>query len=182
MTLTETTIASDVVYDGALLHVRRDSVHLPGGGESVREWIRHPGASAVVPLLDNGDTVLLRQFRYPARREFLEVPAGKFDHPGETPEEVARRELQEEAGLAAARWTRLGETHPCIGYSDEVIHLFLAEGVTDTEAGTDDDERVVPVRMPFEQAVAMARRGEVLDGKTALALLLAGAHLEGRAA
>lgn len=180
MTLTEETLSSEPVFDGVLLHVRRDRVRLPSGGESVREWIRHPGASAVVPLLDTGETVLLRQFRYPARREYLEVPAGKFDHEGEKPEQVGRRELQEEAGLVAEHWTHLGDTHPGIGYSDEVIHLFLAEGVTETEASGDDDERVVPVRMPLQQAVAMAKSGAILDGKTALALLLADAHLAAR--
>lgn len=180
MTLTETTLSSESVFDGHLLHVRRDRVRLPSGAESVREWIAHPGASAIVPLLPEGETMLLRQFRYPARREFLEVPAGKFDSPQESAEAVARRELREETGLVADRWTLLGDTHPGIGYSDEVIHLFLAEDVTETDAALDDDERVVPVRMPFAQAVAMARRGEILDGKSALALLLADAHLAAR--
>lgn len=180
MTLTEETLSSETVYDGVLLRVRRDRVRLPGGAESVREWIRHPGAAAAVPLLADGDTVLLRQFRYPARREYLEVPAGKFDRDGESPEDLARRELLEEAGLVAATWTYLGETHPAIGYTDEVIHLFLAEDVTEAEASPDEDESLVPLRMPFAEAVAMARRGEIHDAKSAVALLLAAAVVEAR--
>jgi ADP-ribose pyrophosphatase len=183
MTLHEETISSEVVYDGALLHVRRDVVRLGDDGpESVREWIRHPGASAVVPLFAGGDTLLIRQFRYPARREFLEVPAGKFDGPHESALDVARRELFEEVGLTATRWTPLGETHPGIGYSDEVIHLFLAEDVTEGEAAPDADERVIPVRLPFAEAVAMAREGQIHDGKSCVALLLADAALARRAA
>ena len=181
MDLTEHTLSTEPVYDGALLHVRRDRVRTPSGGESVREWIAHPGASAVVPLHADGTTVLIRQYRYPPRREFLEVPAGKLD-PGEAPEAAAARELAEEVGLRAARWTPLGPTFPGIGYSDEVIHLFLAEDLAEAAGETDDDEHVVPVRMPLAEAVARARRGEIADGKTALALLLADAALARRPA
>ena len=179
MDLRETTLDSQAVYDGVLLHVSRDTVRLPDGGESVREWIRHPGASAVVPLFGDGSTVLVRQFRYPPRREFLEVPAGKHDRPDE-PEATARRELREEAGLEAARWTHLGATYPGIGYTDERIELYLAEGLTEHAQEADDDEFVEPVRMPFAEAVRMARAGELLDAKTCVAVLLAEAHLRAR--
>ncbi len=182
MNLIEETLSSEPVYDGVLLHVRRDTVRLPDGETSVREWIEHPGASAVVPVHEDGTVVLLRQFRYPPRREFLEVPAGKFDEEGEDPVDLARRELMEEAGLAAERWTRLGQTYPGIGYSDEVIHLFLAEGLTEGEVANEDDEFVEPVRMPLADAVAMARRGEILDAKSCVALLLAQAELDRRGA
>ncbi len=182
MDLTEHTLSTEPVFDGKLLHVRRDRVRTPGGGEAVREWIAHPGAAAAVPLFADGTTVLIRQYRYPPRREFLEVPAGKLDA-GETPEACAAREMAEEVGLRAGRWTPLGATFPAIGYSDEAIHLFLAEDVEETDDGTaDDDEHVVPVRMPFAEAVAQARRGEIADAKTALALLLADAVVAGRAA
>ena len=180
MDLTETTLSSEAVYDGVLLHVRKDEVRLPDGGTSGREWIEHPGAAAVVPLFADGTTVLLRQFRYPPRREFLEVPAGKFDREGEPAKDLASRELEEEAGLRAERWTHLGETYPCIGYSNEVIQLFLAEGISEGEAGADDDEFVEPVRMPLAEAVRMARAGEILDSKTCVALLLAQAHPDAR--
>ncbi|MDX1420345.1 MAG: NUDIX hydrolase [Rubricoccaceae bacterium] len=180
MDLTEKTTASEQILDGVLLRAYRDTVELPDGGTSVREWIHHPGAAAVVPLFPNGSTLLVRQFRYPPRREFLEVPAGKLDEDGEDPEDVARRELEEEVGHTAARLTRVGETYPCIGYSDEVIHLFLAEDLSAVERASEDDEFLVPVRMPLAEAVAMARRGEVLDAKSTVALLVVQAFLETR--
>lgn len=181
MHLHEETISSEVVYDGALLHIRRDTVRLgEDGRESVREWAFHPGASAVVPLFSNGDTMLVRQYRHPARQEFLEVPAGKFDGPHETALDVARRELVEEVGLTAQRWTPLGATHPCIGYSNEVIHLFLAEGLTEGAARPDDGEQMIPVRMPLTEAVAMALDGHIADAKSFVALVLADAELTRR--
>ena len=179
MDLTEHTLSSESVFDGLLLHVRRDTVRTPSG-ESIREVVEHPGAAAVVALFRDGTTVLVRQYRYAVGREFLEVPAGKLD-PGETPHEAAARELAEEVGLSSEAWTELGAIYPTIGYSDEVIHLFLAEGVEPVEGETDEGEHVVPVRMPFDEAVAKARRGEVQDAKTALALLRADAMLAVRA-
>lgn len=178
--LTETPLTRDELVRGVLLTAYRDTVRLPDGETSVREWIAHPGASAVVPLFEDGSTILLRQFRYPPRRHFLEVPAGKLDRPGEPPEDVAHRELAEEAGYAADRLTPLGTTYPCIGYSDEVIHLFLAEGLSPAEAHAEDDEFVEPVRLPFDEAVAMARRGEIEDTKSAIALLRAAHEVERR--
>ena len=182
MDLTETTLSSEPVFDGDLLHVRRDTVRLPDGQTSGREWIEHPGAAAVVPVDDQGRVVLVRQFRYPSRREFWEVPAGKLDTPVEAPLDLARRELAEEVQLAAERWTPLGVTYPAIGYSDEKIHLFLAEGLSDAAEQADDDEFVEPFRVPLAEAVAMARRGEIEDAKSCVALLLAHAALEARRA
>ena len=179
MDLTEHLVASETVYDGALLRVRRDTVRTPDGATSVREWVAHPGAAAVVALLADGQTVLVRQYRHPSRREFLEVPAGKLDA-GETPEAAARRELAEEVGLTARTWTPLGATHPTVGYSDETIHLFLAEDISEEDATPDEGEHVVPVRLPFAEAVARARRGETADAKTTIALLLADAVVAAR--
>ena len=180
MDLTEKKKSRALLAEGVLLTVYRDTVELPDGGESVREWVAHPGAAAVVPLFEDGTTLLVRQFRYPPQREFLEVPAGKLDVEGEDPADVARRELEEEAGYTAARLTRVGETYPCIGYSNEVIHLFLAEGLSPLRREAEHDEFVVPVRMPLAEAVAAARRGEILDAKSTVALLLAQASLEAR--
>ena len=180
MDLTERSLSSEQVYDGVLLDVRRDEVRLPNGETSGREWIKHPGASAVVPIDADGQVVLLKQFRFGPGREFWEVPAGKFDEDGEAALDVAKRELAEEAGVEAAEWTRLGQTFPAIGYSDETIHLFLAEGLSKTEEHVDDDEFVEPFRMPFAEAVAMARRGEIEDAKSCVALLLAAAVVESR--
>lgn len=182
MDLTETMKDRELLVDGVLLKAYRDTVTLPDGEESVREWVQHPGASAVVPLFADGTTILLRQFRYAPGREFVEVPAGKIDKPGEDPAEVAVRELAEEAGYTAATLTPLGKTYPCIGYSDEVIYLFLAEDLSEADAETEHDEFVEPFRLPLAEAVAMARRGEILDAKSAVALLRAGAVVEDRAA
>ena len=114
--LVETRIDSERVFDGKLLHVRRDTVRLPSGREATREYITHPGAVLVAPRLADGRWVVERQFRYPVGRVFVEFPAGKIDA-GEAPIDTGRRELREEAGLEAARWTRLGAMHPCIGYA-----------------------------------------------------------------
>lgn len=180
MDLTETLKDRELLVDGVLLKAYRDTVRLPDGGESVREWVEHPGAAAVVPLFADGTTILLRQFRYAPGRTFIEVPAGKIDKEGEAPAEVAVRELAEEAGYTAATLTPLGETYPCIGYSNEVIYLFLAEDLSEAPSETEDDEFVEPFRLPFAEAVAMARRGEILDAKSAVALLRAGAVVAAR--
>jgi ADP-ribose pyrophosphatase len=180
MDLTETLKERDLLVDGVLLKAYRDTVRLPDGGESVREWVEHPGASAVVPLFEDGTTILLRQYRYAPGREFIEVPAGKIDKEGEDPAEVAVRELAEEAGYTADTLTPMGETYPCIGYSNEVIYLFLAEDLREAASEPEHDEFVEPFRLPFAEAVAMARRGEILDAKSAVALVRAGAIIEGR--
>lgn len=170
--LEETCLERESLVDGVLLKVFRDRVELPDGEESVREWIDHPGASAVVPIFDDGSTVLLRQFRYPARKEFIEVPAGKFDEEGEDPEELARRELEEETGWKADRFKHLGGFYPCIGYSNEIIHFFLATDLSPGETTLEHEEFVEPFRVRFEEAVDMVRRGEIEDMKTMIALLL----------
>lgn len=179
MNLVETCIESKQIIDGKLLKAYRDTVALPDGTESTREWVDHPGASAVVPLLADGRVVLIRQFRYAPRREFLEVPAGKMD-PGEEPLEVAQRELGEEAGYRAGRLTPLGSTFPCIGYGNEEIHLFLAEELEKVGDALDVDEFVEVVIMPFEEALALAETGEITDAKSEVAILRAAAYLRRR--
>lgn len=181
--LTEHTLDSTSVYTGALLHVYRDRVRLPDGGTSAREWIRHPGAAAVVPLFEDGRVMLIRQFRYAPRRTFEEVPAGKLGASGEDPLAAARRELREETGLEAAVWTPLGVTYPAIGYSDEAIRLYLAESLRKvTPAATEADEFVEPFLVPLAEAAERARRGAFPDAKTCVALLLAEAHVARRGA
>jgi ADP-ribose pyrophosphatase len=112
--LIEHTVSSEPVFDGKLLHVRRDMVRLPDGHEMVREWVAHPGAVVVIAGLDNGKFLFERQFRYPLRRIFIELPAGKID-PDEHPLDTAKRELREETGHQAKFWRHLGTMHPCIG-------------------------------------------------------------------
>src|SRR5204862_2024380 len=123
--LTERAVSSELVYDGGLLKVRRDVVGLPDGTQSYREYIRHPGACAILPLFDDGSVLLERQFRYPHGREFIELPAGKLE-PNEPHLETAKRELLEETGYAAEEWIRLTVIHTAIAYTDEAIDIFLA--------------------------------------------------------
>ncbi len=130
---TEATLSSKTVYRGKLLHVLEDEVRLPDGGAARREYIRHPGAAVMVPMPDPKSVVLVRQFRYALARHFYEIPAGKID-PGEAPLATARRELREECGFEAGEWRHLATIHPCIGYSDERIELYLAQPVNPRRA------------------------------------------------
>jgi len=175
--LTEEPLSSEQLVDGVLLKAFRDEVRLPDGESSVREWIDHPGASAIVPIFEDGRTLLVRQFRYPPHRTFLEVPAGKIDVPGEAPEAVAARELEEETGWRAGRFERLGAAYPCIGYSNEQIHVFAAYDLEQSEQDLAAGEFVEVVPMDFAEAVSKARTGELKDMKTITALVYAAAHM-----
>lgn len=169
--LTEHFVGGELVFDGALLKVRRDVVRLPDGGEATREYIRHPGAVAIVPLFDDGRVLLERQFRYPHRREFIEVPAGKLE-PGEPPLDTAKRELLEETGYEAEEWTRLGVMHTAIAYTDEAIELFLCRKLQKVrEAQLDAGEFVETLIVGFDEAIAMVREGRITDAKSVASLL-----------
>jgi len=168
--LTEHCLSSEQVFDGALLKVYRDAVRLPDGSTGAREYIRHPGAVAIVPLFDDGRVLLERQFRYPHGREFIEVPAGKLE-PGEPHLDTAKRELLEETGYAAAEWTRLGVIHTAIAYTDEGIEIFLAKKLTLKDRKLDVGEFLETLIVPFGEAVAMIRDGRITDAKTVSALL-----------
>jgi ADP-ribose pyrophosphatase len=168
----EETLSTDLVFDGKLLKVHRDEVRLPDGAESVREWIAHPGAVVVIAALDNGKLLFERQYRYPLRRVFLELPAGKID-PGEHELDTARRELREETGYKARTWRHLGTLHTCIGYSDERIEVFLAHGLTFVGQAPDHGEILEVTEMSLADALLAVRDGEITDGKTVAALLWA---------
>jgi ADP-ribose pyrophosphatase len=168
--LTEHFVSGEQVFDGKLLKVHRDRVRLPDGSEGTREYIRHPGAVAIVPLFDDGRVLLERQFRYPHRREFIEVPAGKVD-PGEPHLETAKRELLEETGYAAQEWTRLGVIHTAIAYTDEAIELFTARKLTLSQRKLDAGEFLEVFSVPLDEAVQMIRDGRITDTKTVSALL-----------
>lgn len=172
MKLTEKKLDSELVFDGRLLKVYRDTVELENGSSALREIIHHPGGVAMLPLDGDGNVYLVRQFRYPYHRTVLEVPAGKLEY-GEEPFPAAQRELSEEIGAEAAQWTDLGAVLPSPGYTDEVLHLYLAQGLTFGQVHPDEDEFLEIVKLPFAEAAAMARDGRLQDGKTVMALLRA---------
>ena len=168
--LTEEFVSGEDVYRGGLLHVRRDVVRLPDGSQGVREYIRHPGAVMIAPLLDNGRIVLERQFRYPHRREFIELPAGKLE-PGEPHLETAKRELLEETGYVAAEWKRLCVLHTAIAYTNEGIELWLARGLEKRERKLDEGEFLEVFDLPMEEAIQKVKAGEISDAKSVAGLL-----------
>jgi len=168
--LAEHFVSGELVFDGSLLKVRRDVVRLPDGSQGVREYIRHPGAVAIVPLFDDGRVLLERQFRYPHGREFIELPAGKLE-PGEPHLETAKRELLEETGYAAAEWQRLTVIHTAIAYTDEAIEIFLARKLTLSTRKLDVGEFLETFIAPFDEAIAMIRDGRITDAKSVAGLL-----------
>jgi ADP-ribose pyrophosphatase len=176
--LTERPISSELVYDGKLLHVRRDKVRLPDGGVAEREYIRHPGAVLIIALLDSGELVMERQFRYPLQRDMIELPAGKID-PGEPPLATAKRELLEETGYAASEWRHLSTIHLAIGYSDERIEVFLAKGLRQEQPKLDDEEFLEVFTLPLATALEWVREGKITDAKTLSGLLWAEKVLQG---
>jgi ADP-ribose pyrophosphatase len=167
--LSETEIASKSVFSGRLLHVREDRVRLPNGQESVREYIEHPGAVVIIPLFDNGDVLLERQYRYPLRRDFIEFPAGKID-PGEEVLACGQRELLEETGYVAQEWQYLTTAYPCIGYSNERLVYFLAGGLDYSGHQPDEDEFLEILRLPLGKVLDMVKSGEICEGKTLIGL------------
>ena len=171
--LQERQIEGAQVYQGKLLDVRCDRVRLPDGHESTREYILHQGAAVIIPVLDNGDLVFERQYRYPLGKVMLELPAGKID-PGEEPLETAMRELREETGYDAREWRYLGVMHPCVGYSNERIEIFLAQGlVQEAQQDLDHGEFLDVITMSLDEALLAVQTGEISDAKTIVCLLWA---------
>lgn len=169
---TEATLSSKTVYRGKLLHVLEDEVLLPDGKAGRREFIRHPGAAVMVPMPDPESVVLVRQFRYPLARHFYEVPAGKIDR-SEEPLQTARRELREECGFEAGEWRHLATIHPCIGYSDERMELYLARQLTAVGYAPDPDEYLEVLTVSLAEALHWARDGRITDVKTVIGLMWA---------
>jgi ADP-ribose pyrophosphatase len=167
---TEHFVSGEDLFRGRLLHLRRDTVRLPDGKLAQREYVRHPGAVAILALTGDGHLVMERQFRYPLARDFLEIPAGKVE-PGEDRLETARREFREETGYSATEWTRLTVLHNAIGYSDEGIELYLARGLSRAERRLDEEEFLEVLLVPAGEALSMVRDGRITDVKTMLAIL-----------
>jgi ADP-ribose pyrophosphatase len=161
---------SETVFEGNFLHVQRDQVALPDGKVATREFIRHPGAVMIVPLLDDGRLLMERQYRYPMGRVMLEFPAGKLDA-GEPPFECAVRELEEETGYRAREWAHAGVLHNAIAYSDEGIEIYFARGLTPGRQHLDDGEFLELVQLSVAELDAMCADGRVTDAKTLIGLL-----------
>ena len=170
MDLTEKGISSEVVFDGVLLHVKKDSVLLPNGNTSTREYIVHNGAVAVIPVLANGNILMEKQFRYPCQKVYLEIPAGKIDK-GEDPRIACLRELKEETGGVASSLEFLCDIQPTIAYSTEIIHLYVAKDLVFEENNLDEDEFVELIEMPLDTLLKMILNNEIIDSKTCYGLL-----------
>ena len=167
----EPTIRSRRIFEGKILSVRVDTVELPQGRTSTREIVEHGPAVAIVPLDDNMNVLLVRQYRKAVDQVLLEVPAGRMED-GEEPEACARRELEEETGYSANRWERLGRFFTTPGFSDEEMHTFLATELTPGESHPDEDEVIEPVMVPLASIRELIEKGEVRDAKTITSLLL----------
>ena len=176
--LTETKLDSTDLYDGAVVHLFRDTVLLPNGKTAKREYVRHIGAAAVLPITKEGDALLVRQLRYPFQEALLEIPAGKRDSFTEDPLETAKRELEEETGFVAGKLISLGEYYSSPAILDERIWVYLALDLKEGASHPDDDEFLEPLRIPFTALIEMVERNEIRDGKTQMAVIKAARILE----
>ena len=172
MDMTEKTLSSERIYDGAIIHVRRDRVLLPNGRTSVREVVEHPGGVGILAVDGDGMVLLVRQYRYAFGRTLLEIPAGKRE-PGEEPLVTARRELREETGVTADSWTPLGQLIASPGCYDETLYLYLAPGLHSGDTDPDEDEFLSVERMPMAELTRRCLADEITDAKTVCAVLKA---------
>ena len=163
--LAEKKISGDGVYDGIFLKMKRDTVALPDGQYAVREYLEHPGAVAILAILDDGRVLLERQYRYPIAQAVIEIPAGKLNT-GEDPLLCAQRELQEEPGYTAKHWSKIRRIHPVISYSTEFIDIYLAEGLSPGPALLDDEEFLDVFAAPLEELLNWVETGKITDVKT----------------
>lgn len=161
------------VFDGAIIHVDHMTATLPNGRSALREVAVHIGASAVIPIDSEGNVYLVRQFRAPLEKVTLEIPAGKLDYKGEDRLEAAKRELREETGFTAGKWTHLTDLATTPGFCDEVIGIYLAQELIAGDTDPDEDEFLNVVKMPLSEAVSLAMAGEIPDSKTICGLLMA---------
>ena len=165
--LREERISGEDIYGGIFLKMKRDKVSLPDGEEAIREYLTHPGAVAIIAILDDGRVLLERQYRYPIAKACIEIPAGKLDM-GEDHLLCAKRELEEETGYMAKKWSYIRRIHPVISYSTEFIDIYLAEGLIPGKSHLDDEEFLDVFAAPLEQLLAWVEDGEITDVKTTI--------------
>ena len=171
--LQEKATASEEIFNGIILHVVRDTVELPNGNHSVREVIRHIGAVCVIPVTDDNQVIVERQYRYPLDRVILEIPAGKLYAPDENRLSAIQRELREETGYTADNWTEIGDFHPAPAYSDEYITMYLARGLHKGAQDLDADEFLDVYTVPLKDLVDEVMAGRISDAKTQVCILKA---------
>ena len=171
MILEEKTLSSELIFDGRVVHLYRDEVELPNGGTSVREYVKHVGAVCVLPLTNQNEVVLERQYRYPFHSVLVEIPAGKLDAPDEDLREAALRELREETGFVPNELIDIGDYYGSAAILGERIRMFVARGLTLGSTQPDEDEFLEVFTMPLEDAVREVMAGHIPDGKTQLAIL-----------
>jgi ADP-ribose pyrophosphatase len=174
--LEEKTLESKLIYDGRVVHLHLDTVQLPNGKTALREVVRHNGAVAVVPIDRDGNVILVQQYRHPAGRVLLEIPAGTL-YVGEDPDICVERELQEETGYKPGKIIRLGGIFLAPGYSTEYIHLYLATDLVESRLDMDEDEFIEVERLPLAEIYQRIAHGEIADSKTICAMTLARQHL-----
>ena len=165
--LKETRIDGELAYNGSFLKVQRDTIELPDGKRTKREYILHPGAVVILPVLDDGTVLMERQYRYPLHDVFIEFPAGKIDA-GEDPLNSAKRELEEETGYTAAEWQFVSTIHNAIAYSDEHLDLYLARGLKAGPAKLDDGEFLETFTATIDELLQWVREGKITDVKTVI--------------
>ena len=168
----EKTVSSKKIYSGKVINMRVDTVELPNGNLAERELVEHPGGVGIVAVDENGNVLLVEQFRKPYEKNIIEIPAGKLEK-GEDVSECGMRELQEETGYIAKSFEFLGECYPSVGYTDEVIRLFLATDLVKKEQNLDDDEFLSVIRIPVREMLQKIMDNEVKDAKTAIGILKA---------
>ena len=179
MELFEKKIDSKQIFDGKIVKLFVDTVELPNGQVATREVVRHPGAVCVLPITDDGEVIMVKQFRYPFSEVILEIPAGKLEI-SEDPYEAVKRELEEESGAVAGKIEHIGELYTTVAIFDEKIQIYLATDLTFIDSHPDEDEFLEVTKIPLSTLVDMVMNGEIKDAKTQIAILKAEKYLNER--
>ena len=169
----EKPISSEMIFDGKIIHVYKDSIELPNKKPGFRELIRHVGGACIIPLTDEGEVICVRQYRYPYARMIIEIPAGKLDSKNEDHRSAALRELREETGCTCKKLTYMGQMYGSPAILDEVIYMYMAEGLEEGELDLDEDEFVEVIKIPLDEMYKMVLDGKILDAKTQIAVMKA---------